>query len=173
MVRSSLSRNCASFAGVQRALGAAEIAGLRRAAGGHRGRVEVDDHRLAGEVGERDEVAVGIGQGEGRGNVAHVKSWSLHAARVNSRGPRPVRPCTRARGGAVARDAETIQAEIERARDSLATAVDELTTRANPKRVIEEGRKTVLATLQDPKVKYSLIAVGALLAVVVIRRLFR
>ena len=71
------------------------------------------------------------------------------------------------------RDAETIQADIERARDSLATAVDELTTRANPKRVIEEGRKTVMATLAEPKVKYSLIAVGALLAVVVIRRLFR
>jgi len=73
----------------------------------------------------------------------------------------------------VARDAETIQAEIERARDSLATAVDELTTRANPRRVVEEGRKTLLATLQEPKVKNSLIAVGALLAVVVIRRLFR
>jgi hypothetical protein len=73
----------------------------------------------------------------------------------------------------VARDAETIQAEIERARDSLASAVDELTTRANPKRVIEEGRKTLMDTLAEPKVKYSLIAVGALLAVVVIRRLFR
>jgi hypothetical protein len=51
--------------------------------------------------------------------------------------------------------------------------VDELTTRANPKRVIEEGRKTLMDTLAEPKVKYSLIAVGALLAVVVIRRLFR
>jgi hypothetical protein len=73
----------------------------------------------------------------------------------------------------VARDAETIQAEIERARDSLATAVDELTTRANPKRVVEQGRRTVTATLQEPKVKYSLIAVGALVVVVIIRRLFR
>ncbi len=71
------------------------------------------------------------------------------------------------------RDAETIQAEIDRARDSLASAVDELTTRANPKRVVEQGRETVAATLADPKVKYSLIAVGALLALVVIRRLFR
>ena len=73
----------------------------------------------------------------------------------------------------MARDAETIQAEIERARDSLATAVDELTTRANPKRVIEEGRKTVLATLAEPRVKYSLIAVGALVGLVILRRLFR
>ena len=73
----------------------------------------------------------------------------------------------------MARDAETIQSEIERARDSLAMAVDELTTRANPKRVVEEGKRTLAATLQEPKVKYSLIAVGALLAIVVVRRLFR
>ncbi len=73
----------------------------------------------------------------------------------------------------MARDAETIQAEIERARDSLAAAVDELTTRANPKRVVDEGRRTLTAILEEPKVKYSLIAVGALVALVVIRNLFR
>ena len=71
------------------------------------------------------------------------------------------------------RDAETIQAEIERARDSLAAAVDELTTRANPKRVVDQGRRTLAATLAEPKVKYSLIAVGALVGLVVLRRLFR
>jgi len=73
----------------------------------------------------------------------------------------------------VARDAETIQAEIERARDALAVAVDELTTRANPKRVVEQGRQTLATTLAEPKVKYSLIAVGVLFALVVLRRLFR
>ena len=73
----------------------------------------------------------------------------------------------------MARDAETIQAEIDRARDSLASAVDELTTRANPKRVVEQGRRTLTATLAEPKVKYSLIAVGALVALLIIRRLFR
>lgn len=71
------------------------------------------------------------------------------------------------------RDAETIQAEIERARDSLAAAVDELTTRANPRRVVDQGRKTLTATLAEPKVKYSLIAVGALVGLVILRRLFR
>ncbi|ACV78095.1 DUF3618 domain-containing protein [Nakamurella multipartita] len=71
------------------------------------------------------------------------------------------------------RDAETIQAEIERARDSLAAAVDELTTRANPKRVVDQGRQTLTATLAEPKVKYSLIAVGALVGLVVLRRLLR
>ena len=73
----------------------------------------------------------------------------------------------------MARDAETIQSEIERARDSLAVAVDELTTRANPKRVVEQGRRTLTATLQEPKVKYSLIAVGAMVAIVIVRRMFR
>jgi len=73
----------------------------------------------------------------------------------------------------VARDADTIQAEIERARDALAVTVDELTTRANPKRVLEQGRQTLVATLADPRVKYSLIGVGALVALVVLRRLFR
>ena len=71
------------------------------------------------------------------------------------------------------RDAETIQAEIERARDSLAAAVDELTTRANPKRVVEQGRRTLTATLAEPRVKYSLIAVGALVGLVILRRLLR
>jgi len=51
--------------------------------------------------------------------------------------------------------------------------VDELTTRANPKRVVEQGRQTLASTLAEPKVKYSLIAVGVLFALVVLRRLFR
>lgn len=73
----------------------------------------------------------------------------------------------------MARDADTIQAEIERARDALAITVDELTTRANPKRIVEQGKQTVRAKLADPKVRYALIGVGALVGVLIIRRLFR
>ncbi len=73
----------------------------------------------------------------------------------------------------MARDADTIQAEIERARDALAVTVDELTTRANPKRIIEQGKQTVRAKLADPKIKYALIGAGALIGVLIIRRLFR
>lgn len=73
----------------------------------------------------------------------------------------------------MARDAETIQAEIERARDSLASAVDELTTRANPARVVEQGKQSLTATFAEPKVKYSLVAVGVLIGLLTIRRLFR
>jgi len=73
----------------------------------------------------------------------------------------------------VARDADTIQAEIERARDALAVTVDQLTTRADPKRIVAQGKLTVRAKLADPKIRYALIGVGALVGAVILRRLFR
>lgn len=71
------------------------------------------------------------------------------------------------------RDPETIQQEIERARDALAESLDVLSERASPKRFVEQSRQTVLARLADPKVRYALIGVGAILALAVVRRLFR
>lgn len=73
----------------------------------------------------------------------------------------------------MARDADTIQAEIERARDALALTVDELTTRANPKRIVEQGKQTLRDKLADPKTRYALIGAGALVGLIIIRRLFR
>jgi hypothetical protein len=73
----------------------------------------------------------------------------------------------------VARDADTIQADIERARDALAVTVDELTTRANPKRIVEQGKQTVRASLADPRIRYALISAGVLVGALIIRRLFR
>jgi hypothetical protein len=73
----------------------------------------------------------------------------------------------------VARDAQTIQAEIERARDALAATVDELSNRTNPKRLVDQGKQTVRATLNSPKVKFPLIGIGALVVILVVRRLFR
>lgn len=73
----------------------------------------------------------------------------------------------------MARDVKTIQAEIERARDALAVAVDEITDRANPKAVAERTKQTALATLNDPRVKIPLIAVGVLVVALVVRRIFR
>lgn len=72
----------------------------------------------------------------------------------------------------MARDVETIQAEIERARDALAIAVDEITDRANPKAVVERGKQSVRTTLADPKVKYPLVGVGVLVVALLVRRLF-
>jgi len=79
----------------------------------------------------------------------------------------------RSAGGDVARDVETIQAEIERARDALAVAVDEITDRANPKTLAARGKRTAMTTLNDPKVKYSLIGVGALMVALMVRKIFR
>lgn len=73
----------------------------------------------------------------------------------------------------MARDPETIQREIEQARDALASTLDELSVRANPKRFVESGKAAVRSKLDEPKVRYPLIAVGALIAFALLRKLFR
>lgn len=73
----------------------------------------------------------------------------------------------------MARDADTIEREIQQARDALASTLDELGTRANPKRAVEAGKKQVQDTLANPKVRYSLIAVAVLIVLLLLRKLFR
>jgi len=73
----------------------------------------------------------------------------------------------------VARDPDSIQRDIEDARDALADSLDALSERASPRRLIEGGKQSVRSTLRDPKVKYGLIAVGVVLVLLVLRRLFR
>lgn len=71
------------------------------------------------------------------------------------------------------RDAQTIQAEIERARAGLSTAVDELTTRLDPKRALDQGKARAQALWDNPKVKFPAIGAGALIAFLLVRKLFR
>jgi len=73
----------------------------------------------------------------------------------------------------VARDPDTIQREIEQARAALAATLDELSERANPQKLVDQGRSSVLATLSQPKVKYTLIAVGVVVGFALVRKLFR
>lgn len=73
----------------------------------------------------------------------------------------------------MARDVQTIQAEIDRARTALADAVDEITDRTNPKAVAERSKQTVIATVNEPKVKWPLIGVGALIVILLLRKLLR
>lgn len=73
----------------------------------------------------------------------------------------------------MARDPENIQREIEKTRDALAESLDALADRANPKNLIEGGKEQVAEKLADPKVKYSLIAAGAVVGLLVLRSLFR
>ena len=73
----------------------------------------------------------------------------------------------------MARDPETIQREIERHRNALAESLDALSDRANPRRLVDEGRQGLLDRLDDPRVRYALIGAGSLVALVILRRLFR
>jgi hypothetical protein len=73
----------------------------------------------------------------------------------------------------VARDPETIERDIEQAREALAATLDELGQRANPKRFVESGTANVRSTLASPRVRYPLLAVAVLIAVLMVRRLFR
>ncbi|RZT84340.1 uncharacterized protein DUF3618 [Pseudonocardia sediminis] len=73
----------------------------------------------------------------------------------------------------MARDPENIQSEIEKTRDQLADSLDALAERANPKNLIEGGKEQFAEKLADPKVKYSLIAAGAVIGLLVLKSLFR
>jgi hypothetical protein len=73
----------------------------------------------------------------------------------------------------VARDPDTIQQEIEQARDALAGTLDVLVEKAHPKKLVDEGKEAAQAKLADPKVKYTLIGVGAVVGLLLLRKLLR
>ncbi len=71
------------------------------------------------------------------------------------------------------RSAEQVQHEIEQARDALASAVDQLATRANPKRLADEAKQSVLAKAKTPAGKAVIGGVAAVIGLLVIRRIRR
>ncbi|HEX4100490.1 MAG: DUF3618 domain-containing protein [Pseudonocardiaceae bacterium] len=73
----------------------------------------------------------------------------------------------------MARDADTIERDIEQARDALAATLQEIGTRADPKRLVEAGKEQVEATMGNPTVRYSLMALGALIVLALLRKIFR
>lgn len=73
----------------------------------------------------------------------------------------------------MARDPDTIEREIEKARDALALTLDQLSVKANPKRLADSARTSVLAKLDEPKIKYSLIGAGTLIGLLLLRKLLR
>ena len=73
----------------------------------------------------------------------------------------------------MARDPDTIERDIEQARDALAATLDELTDRTNPKRFVESGKASMRQRFADPRVRYPLIAIALLIAVALLRRMFR
>ncbi|MEB3365793.1 DUF3618 domain-containing protein [Saccharopolyspora mangrovi] len=73
----------------------------------------------------------------------------------------------------MARDQDAIERDIEQARDALADTLDRLSVQANPQRFVDAGKASVMEKLNDPKVRYALIGVGALVTAVVVRKLFK
>jgi hypothetical protein len=67
----------------------------------------------------------------------------------------------------VPRTPEQIQFEIDAARESLASTLDELSFRGNPKRLADQGKAAALAFLQSPPGLALVSAVGLTVAVVV------
>lgn len=73
----------------------------------------------------------------------------------------------------MARNTDSIERDIEAARDQLASTLDELSVRANPKRLVETTKNSVVETLNEPAIKFTLIGVGAVVAILVIRSIVR
>ena len=71
------------------------------------------------------------------------------------------------------RDPDTIKRDIDQARDQLALTVDSLAERANPQRLASDVKAGVVRFLKKPAVAISLAGVGALVLVVVVRRVRR
>ena len=69
------------------------------------------------------------------------------------------------------RDPEAIKQDIDRARDQLAATVDSLTERAHPRRIANDIKVVVITFLKKPAVTITLIGVGSLSVVLVIRRI--
>jgi hypothetical protein len=76
-------------------------------------------------------------------------------------------------GTTVARDPDSIQREIEQARDALAVTLDQLSTKANPQRLVDTAKSNVRSTFEQPRVRYPLIGFGVLVVLLLLRKLFR
>lgn len=68
------------------------------------------------------------------------------------------------------RDPDSIKQDIDQARDQLASTVDALAERANPRRIADDVKASLLRFVTKPAVAVSLAGVGAVVLVVVVRR---
>jgi uncharacterized protein DUF3618 len=68
------------------------------------------------------------------------------------------------------RDPDAIKQEIDVARDQLAATVDSLAERANPRRLADDLKARAIEFVKKPVVAASLAGIGAIVVVVVVRR---
>jgi hypothetical protein len=69
------------------------------------------------------------------------------------------------------RTAEQVQHEIESARDALASAVDQLATRTNPKRVADDAKQALVDKAKTPVGLAVVGGAGALVVLLVVLRI--
>ena len=70
----------------------------------------------------------------------------------------------------MARDPQTIQSEIEEAREALASTLDKLADRASPKSVAGRARTSLVGVLRSPAGMAGVGAAVSLVALLVVRR---
>ncbi|MRH92112.1 DUF3618 domain-containing protein [Nocardia sp. SYP-A9097] len=73
----------------------------------------------------------------------------------------------------MARDTEAIELEIEAARSRLANTLDELAVRADPQRLADNAKQALVAKVNEPKIKYSLIGAGVVVVGLILIKVFR
>jgi Protein of unknown function (DUF3618) len=69
------------------------------------------------------------------------------------------------------RDPDTIRHEIDQAREQLASTVDSLAERANPRRIADNIKTRVVEFVKKPAVTVSLVGLGALAVVLVVHKI--
>jgi hypothetical protein len=69
------------------------------------------------------------------------------------------------------RDPDTIKQEIDQARDQLASTVDLLAVRANPRRLADDVKARAIAFVKKPAVAISLAGIAALAAALAVRKI--
>ncbi len=69
------------------------------------------------------------------------------------------------------RDPETIKQDIDLARDQLASTVDSLAERANPRRLADDLKARAIEFVKKPVVIVSLAGISSIVVVVVVRRI--
>jgi hypothetical protein len=67
------------------------------------------------------------------------------------------------------RDPDSIKHEIDQARDQLASTVDLLAERANPRRLADDVKARAIVFVKKPAVAISLVGIAALAAALVVR----
>ncbi|WP_132993761.1 DUF3618 domain-containing protein [Gordonia zhaorongruii] len=73
----------------------------------------------------------------------------------------------------MAGETERIEQDIAQAREELAGTLDKLAERANPQRLADDAKTRASDTLSKPAVKYGLMGAGALVVVVVVRKILK